>query len=134
MPLNGLSINDASTSIAVTGGSAKAFTITSVQVPNGINVADFTEADFRLRRHVTFRNRNPVKQANGTFSKAKRSFNFTTPIAGAVAGSIVYIVDRWESEQPVEATPAQLANHRRNVAQLLFDTDVELFHTGGSIS
>lgn len=133
MPLNGLSISDASTSLSVTGGSAKAFTITSVPVPNGINVADFTETDFRLRRHITFRNRNPAKQPNGEFSKAKRSFNFTTPIAAA-DGSIKYIVDRWESEQPVEATATQLANHRRNVAQLLFDSDVELFHTGGSIS
>lgn len=131
--LNGLQISDLSTSLSVTGGSAKAFTVTSVTVPNGINVADFTQTDFRLRRHITFRNRNPVKQADGSFSKAKRSFVFTTPI-DAGSGKIVYLVDRWESEQPVEASATDLANHRRNVAQLLFDADVEQFHTGGSIS
>lgn len=133
MPLNGLAISDDSTSLSVTGGTAKTFTITSVTVPNGINVADFSEADFRIRRHITFKNRNPVKQASGSFSKAKRSFVFTTPYLNA-NGEVEYITDRWESEQPVTATAAQLANHRRNVAQLLFDADVESFHTGGAIA
>ena len=133
MPLNGLSISDAATSISVTGGTAKSFTITSVTVPNGINVADFSESDFRIRRHITFRNRNPVKLATGKFTKAKRSIVFTTPFLNA-DGETEYITDRWESEQPVTATAAALANHRKNFCQLMFDADVESFHTGGAIA
>lgn len=133
MPLKGLAIADNSTSLSVTGGTAVTFTETSVEVAGGINVADHSQADFRLRRHVTFRNRNPRRLTDGTFSKAKRSFVFTTPVETA-SGTIDYLVDRWESEIPTAASPVVVANHRRNVAQLMFDSDVESFHTTGSLA
>lgn len=132
MPLNGLAIADDAT-VSVTSGTAKTYSLTSTAVPGGINVADFSQTDFRLRRHITFRNRNPQRQADGSFSKAKRSFVFTTPI-DAGSGKIEYLVDRWESEQPVSASAAQLLTHRKNVLQLLIDSDVESFHTTGSIA
>lgn len=132
MSLNGLAIGDDAT-VTATGGTSKTYGLTSTVVPGGVNVADFSQADFRLRRHITFRNRNPQKLADGTFSKAKRSFVFTTPI-DAGSGKIEYLVDRWESEQPVAASAAQLLQHRKNVAQLLIDSDVESFHTTGSIA
>lgn len=133
MPLKGLAVADASTSLSVTGGTAKTFSETSVEVPGGVNVADFSENNFTLRRHITFRNRNPQKLSDGTFSKAKRSFSLTTPV-DAGSGRIVYLVTRYECEIPVEASASVEANHRKNVAQLLFDADVELFHTAGSIA
>lgn len=131
MPLRGLTISDAATSLSVTGGTSKTFTESSVVVPGGVNVADFAEANFLLRRHITFRNRNPQKQSDGTFSKAKRSFVFTTPV-DAGGGKIDYLVTRVETEIPVSASASIEANHRKNVAQLHFDADVENFNALGT--
>lgn len=133
MPLKGISIMDNSTGLSVAGGTGVTLTETSVAVAGGVNVADHTQADFRLRRHVTFRNRNPVRQNNGEFSKAKRSFVFTTPIQDSV-GVIRYITTRWEQETPVEATAVAELNHRRMAAQFQFDADAEAFHTTGSVA
>lgn len=133
MALKGLSIMDNSTGLSVTGGAGVTFTETSVAVAGGVNVADHSQADFRLRRHITFRNRNPVRQNNGDFSKAKRSFVFTTPVEDS-DGVIRYITTRWEQETPVEASAAAELNHRRLAAQIQFDADVEAFHTTGSVA
>lgn len=131
MPINGLTVMDGATAVAPTGGTSLAFTITSVEVPGGINVADHSQADFRLRRHFTFRNRNPQRQSDGSFTKGKRTVIATTPIETAI-GVIEYMVSRYECEIPVAALPADEVRHRRNFIQLLCDADVEAFHTTGA--
>ena len=133
MALKGLSIMDNSTGLSVAGGTGLTFTETSTEVSGGINVADHSQADFRLRRHITFRNRNPVRQNDGNFSKAKRSFVFTTPVEDS-KGVVRYITTRFEQETPVEASAAAELNHRRIAAQLQFDSDCESFHTTGSVA
>lgn len=133
MSLNGLTVLDGATAVAASGGTSLTFTTTSVDVPGGINVADHSESDYRLRRHITFRNRNPQRQSDGSFTKAKRSIVVTTPIETA-SGEIKYMVSRYECEIPVEATPTQEVNHRRNTTQLLCDADAETFHTTGAVS
>lgn len=124
---------DDCTGFTVTGGTSLSFTLTSDEVPGGVKVADHTEADFRLRRHITFKNRNPRKQADGTFSKGKRSKVFTTPVL--CSDNVVrYIVTRTETEIPVEASAIDVLNHRRIAAQLEFDADIENFNVYGTIS
>jgi hypothetical protein len=134
MPISGMTILDDSTAQAApTGGAAATLTEDGVSVPNGKHVADAGNADFLTRLNATFRNRPPALQADGTWSKAKRSAMIVQPKELA-DGSYVFNLVRIEFEIHPESTAAEKATLRYNGSQLLTDADVDDFINNGSLA
>lgn len=133
MPINGMTILDGSTAQAApTGGAAVTLEQVGVEVKNGIHVAD-TSANFAVRANATFRNRVPVLQSDGAYSKAKRSIQFVQPKVLA-DGSTTFNLVRIEIEAHPETTSVEIASLRYNGSQLLSDPDVDDFVEFGSLA
>lgn len=134
MPINGLSIMDGATGFTVTGGTALAFTDVGQIVANGINVAATSIADFRVRPHVTFKNKNPQRKSNGTFTQGTRTIIYTNPYLDPVTGVVHYDTFTIERRYSSVIPAATLANNRKNATQLLIDSDTENFNSVGSLA
>lgn len=134
MPLNGLSISHGATSLSVTGGTARAFTPDGQTVTNGIHVAAMAVADFRVRPHISFKNRNPNRKSDGSFTLGTRTTVLTTPYLDSTTGLVHYDTITIERRYSPIIPAADLKTARYNAAQLLFDTDVESFNEGGDLS
>lgn len=134
MPLNGLSISHGATSLSVTGGTARAFTPDGQTVTNGLHVAAMAVTDFRIRPHISFKNRNPNRKTDGSFTQGTRTIVLTTPYLDSTTGVVHY--DTWTLEHRYSPVipDADLKSARYNAAQLLFDSDCESFNTGGDLS
>lgn len=132
MAINGLSIMTGATSLSVTGGTAQAFTLDGQTVTNGAHVAATAVADFRVRPHISFQNRNPVRKGDGTYTQGTRVIKLTVPYldASGVVHYDTYIVERRYS--PV-IPDANLKSARYMCAQLLFDADVEDYNNVGAL-
>lgn len=133
MGIQALTLMDAATSCSVTGGASKTYSPDGQTVVNGMHVADGAETDFRVRKQITFRTRNPQRQSDGSFSKGKRWITLYCPYLKA-NGTVAPNVERYESEVDPETPAANAINNRKLMSQLLFDADVESFHTSGSLS
>lgn len=133
MSINGLSILTAATSLSVTGGTAQVFTPDGQSVTNGIHVAASAVTDFRIRPHISFQNRNPVRKGDGSYTQGTRVVKLTVPYmdANSVVHYDTYVIERRYS--PV-IPDANLKSARYLAAQLLFDTDVENFNNVGDLS
>jgi hypothetical protein len=131
MPLDGMTLLKDPTSASWTGGVSASFETDGVTVAGGIHVADMTVADFRLRPHLTYKNRNPAQQKDGSFSKGKRDITLIIPIPLA-DGSISPQVFRGSFELHPELGAAGLSNLRHLAAQSILDADVNSFFTYGS--
>lgn len=133
MPINGLSIQTGATSLSVTGGTAQVFAPDGQTVTNGIHVAASAVADFRVRPHISFQNRNPVRKGDGSYTQGTRIFKLTVPYmdADGVVHYDTYVVERRYSPVIPEAN---LKSARYMCAQLLFDSDVENFNNVGDLS
>lgn len=133
MPINGLSIAHGATSLSVTGGTARAFTPDGQTVTNGVHVAASAVTDFRVRPHISFKNRNPVRRSDGTYSQGTRTFVYTEPYLDA-SGVVHY--DTWEVTHRYSPSipDANIKSARYNTAQLLFDADLENYNTVGDLS
>lgn len=133
MPINGLSIQTGATSLSVTGGTVQAFAPDGQTVTNGIHVAASAVADFRVRPHISFQNRNPVRKGDGSYTQGTRLFKLTVPYmdADGVVHYDTYVVERRYSPVIPEAN---LKSARYMCAQLLFDSDVENFNNVGDLS
>lgn len=133
MTISAMSIAANATSISVTGGTALAYAPDGQLVTNGIHVAANSVADFRVRPHISFKNKNPVRRSDGSFSRGERTIVLTEPYLHT--DGIVYY-DTYEIKRlyaPVIPV-ANLDNGRRKAAQVLFDADLENFNTVGDIS
>lgn len=133
MTIAAASIADNATSIAVTGGTAQAFTPDGVEVSNGQHVAANAVADFRVRPHATFINKVPQRRSDGTYSYGTREIRFTEPYLhtdGKVYFCNYTITCRFAPEVPA----ANQKNARFKTAQLLFDADLENFNSAGDLT
>lgn len=134
MAINGLSIADNATSIAVTGGTAQVFTPDGVEVKRGQHVAAAAIADFRVRPHISFINENPERKANGVFTMGQRIVKSTEPWIDPITG-IVYYVTHTLSARYAPVIPASVVkNGRYKAAQLMFVAGLESFNTSGDLS
>lgn len=133
MPINGLSISDGATSIAATGGSVRAYSPDGQEVSNGVHVAVTSVADFRLRPHISFKNKNPQRRSDGTFSVGVRTITSTEPVL-CTDGIVRYVTTTTEVRYAPEIAAATIKNARYNHAQLLFDGDTENFNSAGDLS
>lgn len=133
MPLSGMTLNKNATSGSTTGGTSTTFSEDGVEVKNGKHVADMAEADFTIRTNVTFRNRNPSLNPDGTYSKAKRTINIVVPKKLANL-SYAFNLIRIEAEFHPEMTAAEVTNLRMLAAQCLTDSDCIPFVETGSLA
>lgn len=130
--LDGISLLENSTAIVPTGGTALVFEDDSVEVSNGIHLAENTAGvDFSDRRHMTYKSRSPQRQTDGTFSKAKRDVNVTIPFTNA-AGVVEYAVARCSFELPEEYSDAQVNELRYLACQSIADSESDNFYHMGS--
>lgn len=101
MPLNGLVLKSGATSLSVTGGSDKTYTLDGIAVLNGVHVSD-NNADFRLRQGITAKYRPPRKLNTSAWSREK--FSFVVNIPEEIAGVIENTTFRGELDVPPGST------------------------------
>ena len=133
MSISNLSLQKNATGGTTTGGTAMALASDGVSVKNGIHVADMGEVNFLVRTNLTLKTRNPAKQADGTYSKAKRFATIVVPKAIA-SGEVVFNLVRIETEAHPETTDTELTNLMMLGAQLLTDSDLTAFFKTGSLA
>lgn len=134
MPINGGSIADSATSLSVTGGTAQAFTPDGQEVTNGVHVAAAAVADFRVRPHMTFKNKNPQRKADNSFTLGTRTRIVTEPYLDSTTGVVHYVTWTLEERYSPVIPAATLKSARYKAAQTLFDSDYENFNTAGDLS
>lgn len=131
MSLTNAVVKTAATGITVTGGSDLAFAPDGVSIPGGLHLAVPADEDFRTRRNLTVRNKQPVL-TNGVYSKSKMSTTFVQPKILA-NGSTVFNLIRIEREVHPESTAAEAFELNMIGTQLLLDADFTAFWSGGSL-
>lgn len=133
MPITGMTIlNNSTAQAAPTGGASVTLTEDGVSVANGKHVANAADP-FLTRLNLTVRNRPPVLQPDGTWSKAKRSAVIVQPKLLS-NGTYVYNLTRIEQEAHPETTAAELITMKYNGSQLLTDADMDAFWASGSLA
>jgi hypothetical protein len=133
MSIATLSLQKDSTGGTTTGGTAMALSSDGVVVKNGVHVADMAESNFLVRTNATFRTRNPQKQSDGSYSKAKRWATIVVPKELA-SGEICFNLVRIEVEAHPETTDAELTNIHMLGAQVFTDSDLTAFLKNGSLA
>lgn len=134
MGLNSLTLADSATSLSVTGGTTKTYTPDGQTVTNGVHVADNSVTDFRVKPHITWKNKNPQRLSDGSYGKGKREVIVTLPYLDATSGKVVFQTHRYSCEYDPIIPAANMKNGRYLTAQCLFDSDAENFHVVGDVS
>ena len=132
MGLNNSVIKAGATSLGVTGGTDVTFKVNGVTVPNGIQLHNEGQADFRIRENLTAKNRSPVAQKDGTYTKGKKQLTLVMPKLLA-SGVVQYNLIRIETEIHPETTAAEALDIKLRGAQLLSDSDYDGFWAFGSL-
>lgn len=127
-----ISVQTGATGFTVTGGTSRTFSPDGQTVTNGVHMSDAAVTDFRVRPHITVKNRNPQRQPDGTYSKGKREVITTYPFLKA-DGTIGFNTRRDTEEYDAEASAALLKDLRYMAVQFQFDSEMENFHVAGSI-
>lgn len=102
MPLNGLVVKTGVTSMSVTGGTDKTYTLDGMPIQNGVHISDGSVADFRVRPHMSMKYRPPRKLSDGTWTRERWAWTITIP--EEIGGVIVNTVRRGELEVPPGST------------------------------
>lgn len=132
MTISALSLQQDATGATITGGTAMALSSDGVAVTNGVHVADMSESDFTVRTNATLRTRNPVLQADGSYTKGKRFCTIVVP-KELEDGTIVFNLIRNEIEAHPKTTVAELTNLHMLGAQFYTDDDLADFRLYGSL-
>lgn len=133
MPIQNAVVKTGATSASITGGTDMTFTPDGVQVTNGVHVANAAQTDFRVRENMTFVNRPPSLQSDGTYSKGKQTVYIKKPKILA-SGQIRINMIRLERELDPESTTAEELELRMLAVQVLGDSDFASYWTGGSLA
>jgi hypothetical protein len=132
MSLTNAVVKAGATSLTVVGGADETFTPDGVTVANGLHIADAAQADFRIRKNMSIKNRVPTLQTDGTYTKDKKSITIVAPkllASGATAFNLV----RVEREVHPESTAAEAFELNMLLGQALSDADFTAFWTSGSL-
>lgn len=132
MSVQNASINAGAT-ISATGGTAVSYTPNGVTIPNGIQLIDAAITDYRVRPTLTLRNKLPVLDSLGVYSKDRKSCLLVEPILLA-SGKVVFNLIRIEREIHPETPAANALGLNTKGAQLLTDSDFTNFWAAGSIA
>lgn len=118
--------------LSASGGSTLTFNPSGTEVPDGVELIDVGEADYRIRRRITCRAKMPsYNTALKVYSKGKRYVNIIFPKIIA-SGETVFPTVRMEFEDHPEQTAAERQDMRYIASQVAFDPDFTAFFTTGS--
>lgn len=123
MGLTALTLSDSATGLSVTGGTVKTYTPDGQAVSNGVHVADNTVTDFRVKPHITWKNRNPQRLPDGSYTRGKKTVIVTFPYLNATTGLVQFATAEYSFLYALEIPAATLKNCRYMLAQCLFDAD-----------
>jgi len=132
MSLKSMTIKTGGT-LSVTGGTDVTFADVGTTTPNALTTQVNSDADYRTRRKIAYKVRNATIQADGSYSKVKRTATITSPFILA-NGTTTFNVMRIELDIHPEAEATLRANLLAFGAQLLFDTDATDFWSVGSLT
>lgn len=133
MGITSFSIQGGSTGFTVTGGTAKTMSIDGVPISNGVHVQDAANTDFKSRITMTFRSRLPQRQSNGTYSKGHNYITVVVPYV-KTDGTVDTSIHAYHGDYTVDIPAATILEGRRLLTQMLFDSEIESFHTSGSLA
>lgn len=133
MSLTNAILKDGASAMTPTGGADMTFTPNGQSVTNGIAIANAAQTDFRIRENATLKNRLPVLNSLGKYSKDKKTLVYAEPKILA-DGSTVFNLIRIEREVHPESTAAEALNLCMMGAQWLTDSDVAAFWSAGSLA
>lgn len=128
-----ITLKDAPTSFAITGGTDLLFTEDSgVSVANGKYLSASSVTDYRVRPFFTVKTRPPSYNATtGEFTRAKRWITYKLPVILA-NGKISYQTYREEAEIHPELDSTAQGNFLNNVSQLNFNAAMRAFIITGN--
>lgn len=133
MTIAALSFQKDATSGTTVGGTAMALSSDGQEVKNGVHVADMAESNFLIRTNMTLKTRNPAKQSDGSYSKAKRYATIVVPKLLA-SGDYAFNLVRVEVEAHPETSTSELTNLHMLGAQIFTDSDLTAFLQNGSLA
>lgn len=131
MSIQSFSIQDGATGFTVTAGTSKTFSIDGQPVQGGIHVSDASNTDFKSRLNATFKSKLPQRQQNGSYSKGRNTIICSVPYV-KTDGTVDLSIHRYEGDYTVDIPAATVKNGRFLLAQMMFDSEIETFHTSGS--
>lgn len=130
MPIKGSTILSGAT-ISASGGTSSTLTLTGAEVKHGLQVADMSVTDYRLRPFVNFKQKQPAL-SNNVYSKARNEAVAVFPKLTA-NGNLVFPLARIILEPHPEQTEAEVAKMLAWGSQLGFDSDFANFFKYGSL-
>lgn len=133
MGFQALSLMKNATGATITGGTAMALSSDGQEVKNGVHVADMGDDNFITRANVTFKTRNPARQSDGSYSKAKRFVTVVVP-KQLTSGDIAFNLVRIEMEVHPETSASEQTNLQMLGAQVFTDSDLTAFLRNGSLA
>lgn len=132
MAIIGSTVKTGSTAMSVTGGSDISFSLTGLNVANGINVAVATDPDYSTRRNASFKSRMP-SISNGTYTKGKFEVVYVQPIVLS-SGTVVFNTLRLGLETHPELAAASMKDLRYVGAQILTGSSYDDFWQAGALT
>lgn len=132
MPLNGAIVKKDATGITVTAGTDQTFVNDGAEIQNGVHLVDSGQTDYRIRRNLTFKVKQPTYGPVSGYSKDRKSISFVSPKI-LVDGTTAFNLIRIEREVHPETTSAEATDINRIAAQLVSDTDFDSFWSVGSL-
>lgn len=124
----------AGATVSATGGTALVFAEDGVTIANGVHLIVPADADYRTRRSVTAKVKQPTFDAKtGKYGKDRKTQSFTQPIILA-DGTVAFNVIRVEREVHPETSASAAAELNLIGAQLLVDSDESAFWATGALS
>lgn len=132
MPIQSAQIKTGATGLTVVGGTDMSFSPDGVSIPSGVHVSVATDADYRIRRNMTLKNKPPTL-SNGVYSKDKKALTFVAPKILA-SGATVFNLIRIEREVHPETSAAEALELNMVGGQGLSDADFASFWSAGNLS
>jgi len=133
MTIQSCAIKTGATSLTVVGGSAITFTPDGVTITGGIHTSDAAQTDFRIRKNMTVKNRQPSLGSDGVYSKDKKSITIVCPKLLA-SGKTAFNLIRIEREVHPESTAAEMLELNMLAGQGVSDSNFNNFWTAGSLA
>lgn len=132
MAIIGSTVKTGSSAATMTGGSDMTFSLTGLNVANGLNVAIATDTDYRTRRNASFKSRVPSVQ-NGVYTKGKNEVVYVQPQVLS-SGLVVFNTLRLGLEIHPELSSASALDMRLVGVQLLSAAAYSDFWTTGALA
>lgn len=133
MPLNGAIVMKDATGVTVTAGTGQTFVNDGAEIQNGVHLVDSGQTDYRIRRNLTFKVKQPVYDPyRSGYSKDRKSISLVSPKI-LTDGTTAFNLIRIEREVHPETTAAEATDINRIAAQLLSDADFDSFWSVGSL-